>query len=85
MSENEIEMLHQKELSLKEQVNRGWNDFWERRGLTAGLCKADIAPTWYNRAHREEEVPYVFASMLEPEELISRAIARRKNLNQFKK
>jgi hypothetical protein len=82
MSEQEIKDLEQKELSFTDQVDVAWKYFWNRRGVTAGLSGANSTPNWYNRAYHEEEQHWVYASMLEPDELIARAISRKLVLNR---
>ena len=82
MSEQEIKDLEQKEVSFTDQVDVAWKHFWNRRGVTAGLSGSNSTPNWYNRAYHQEEQHWVFASMLEPDELISRAVSRRRVLNR---
>ena len=82
MSESELAVLKKKELSFSQRVDVGWKAFWNHRGVTAGLTGSNSTPNWYNRAYHEEEQHWVFASMLEPDELISRAVSRRRVLNR---
>jgi hypothetical protein len=82
MSEQEIKDLEQKELTFTQQVDAGWKSFWNRRGVTSRLACSNSTPNWYNRAYYDEEQHWVYASMLEPDELIARAISRKLVLNR---
>ena len=82
MGKMNLKALEKKELTFAQQIDAGWKGFWNRRGVTAGLSGANSTPNWYNRAYRDEEQHWVYASMLEPEELIARAVSRKLVLNR---
>lgn len=82
MSEEEIEVLVEKELNIKDQVDAGWKNFWAKRGITPNLvAERSRLPAWYKKAFYKQEKSYVYVSELEPEELIERAVSRKMRLN----
>jgi len=85
MSEDEIERDNANQEIINRGVDRGWKRFWQSRGIDAPLaCKDPNVGLWYSRAHGNEDCTGVYAHMLEPQELINRALTRKKILNQYR-
>ena len=84
MSEDELARDDVSQVQVAERVDAGWKAFWNRRGVTASLACRDNrgVPTWYKRAYHEEDQLGVYSHMLEPQELIERAISRKTILDK---
>ena len=82
MSERELEALEQRELSVKEEVSQGYTEFWKRRGVTWKLVShRRKTPPWYGKRFGCAESYGAYPSDLEPEDLIQRALTRKKILD----
>jgi len=82
MSDNELDRLELQEKSFAELVREGYKKFWDDRGVTGGLMITSGVPTWYMKAYGWEDHVGVFPEWLEPEELVERAITRKKILKR---
>jgi len=85
MSEEEIARYNETLADLSRSVDLAWKKFWQDRGINAALACKDIntGGPWYSRGYGEQDATGVFAHMLEPAELITRAVTRKKTLKQF--